>query len=201
MLKIVQKLDVQPIVLVGKTIRLEPLSIAHIPALSTQADPGLFRFFGGTVIEERGIEAVSTYVNARLSLANTVSFAMVLQDRNEAVGHSSYMSIRPPDRVLEIGATWIGKAYQGTRVNPEAKLLMIQHAFEVLGCVRVELKTDERNLQSQHAMEKLGLIREGVLRKHSINADGYIRNVVYYSVIEEEWPAMKDRLQTRLANL
>jgi len=136
-----------------------------------------------------------------LALTNTVSFAMVLRSDGLAVGHSSYMSIRPNDRVLEIGGTWIGKPYQGTAVNPEAKLLMMQHAFEVLGCVRVELKTDERNLQSQNAMQKLGLVREGVLRKHSINADGYIRNVVYFSVIEEEWPAMKERLRARLATL
>ncbi len=196
-----KSIDVQPVTLVGQTMRLEPLDTKHSVGLAKHADPNIFKFFGGIVIKESTPKALEEYIEARLKLANTVSFAMVKNDTNEAVGHSSYMSIRPSDRVLEIGATWIGKQYQGTRVNPEVKLLMIQHAFEVLGCVRVELKTDERNLQSQNAMLKLGLVREGVLRKHSINGDGFIRNTVYFSVIEEEWPGFKQRLLDRLATL
>jgi len=195
----VHEIDVQPVTLIGETIRLEPLSVDHIEGLSRFLDPEIFRYFGGIVVEDHSIEAVAAYVKARLKLANTLSFVMVLRQDDQPVGHSSYMNIRPSDRVLEIGSTWIGRPFQGTRVNPEAKLLMIEHAFEVLGCVRVELKTDERNLQSQHAMEKLGLVREGVLRKHVINYDGYVRNSVYYSVTDDEWPAMKERLLRRLA--
>jgi len=201
LLSLMQSLNVQPVNLVGTTIRLEPLSEAHIEGLSQVMTPDLFRFFGGIVIRETGQEAVAEYVKARMALANTLSFVMVLKETNQPVGHSSYMNIRPADRVLEIGSTWIAKQYQGTRVNPEAKLLMIQHAFEVLGCVRVELKTDERNNQSRNAMLKLGLVFEGVMRNHSINSDGYVRNSAYYSVIDSEWPAMKTRLEERLGAL
>jgi len=180
---------------------MEPLSPGHIDGLTRYADPAAFKFFGGIVIEGANRESVKKYVEARLQLANTVSLCMVLNEDGLAVGHSSYMNIRPADRVLEIGATWIGRPYQGTIVNPEAKLLMLQHAFETLGCVRVELKTDERNLQSQNAMLKLGLVKEGVMRKHCINADGYIRNSVYFSVTDDEWPQFKERLVARVNGL
>ena len=194
-------IDVQPIVLEGRRLRLEPLSLAHVAGLARYATPEIFQYFGGITVKTADIEAVEAYVRARLELANTVSYSMVVQADGLAVGHSSYMSIRPADGVVEIGGTWIGQPYQGTFVNPEAKYLMIGHAFETLGCNRVELKTDERNLQSQNAMLKLGLVKEGVLRRHCINADGYCRNSVYFSVLPEEWPAMKDRLESRLAAL
>ena len=191
-------MNVQPKVLKGNQVRLEPLSIAHVEGLARFADPSMFKFFGGVVLQGSDQAAVEKYVRERLLLANTVSFAMVLEEDGLAVGHSSYMNIRPSDRVLEIGSTWIGEPYRGTIVNPEVKLLMIQHAFETLGCVRVELKTDERNLQSQTAMLKLGLVKEGVMRKHCINSDGYVRNSVYFSVTDDEWPAMKERLVARV---
>jgi RimJ/RimL family protein N-acetyltransferase len=191
-------MNVQPVVLQGAAIRLEPLSMDHVDAIARFADPSVFMFFGGVVIEGTDRDSVERYVSARLALSSTVSFAMVLQEDGLAVGHSSYMNIRPADKVLEIGSTWIGKPYRGTIVNPEAKLQMLTHAFETLGCVRVELKTDERNLQSQNAMLKLGLVKEGVMRKHCINADGFIRNSVYFSVTDDEWPAMKLRLVARV---
>jgi RimJ/RimL family protein N-acetyltransferase len=194
-------LDVQPVILDGNLVRLEPLSLTHVIGLARFGKPELFQFFGGITVKEASEAGVEAYVKGRLSLANTVSYAMVLKSDGLAVGHSSYMSIRPADGVVEIGGTWIGEPYQGTFVNPEVKHLMIGHAFETLGCVRVELKTDERNLQSQNAMLKLGLIKEGVLRRHCINSDGYIRNSVYFSVLPEEWPAMKARLESRLATL
>jgi len=194
-------MNVQPVTLLGQTIRLEPLSLVHVPGFVKHCSRDLFQFFAGAILTENSPEAATAYITTRLSIPNTISFAMVHQSTGEAVGHSSYMSIRPSDRVLEIGSTWIGKEFQGTRVNPEAKLLMIGHAFEVLGCVRVELRTDERNLKSQNAMLKLGLVREGVMRKHCVNCDGFIRNTVYFSVIDEEWPAMKERLERRLASM
>lgn len=194
-------IDVQPVTLDGNLLRLEPLSLSHVEGFNRVATPDLFLYFGGVTVTQATPLEVENYVRARLSLPNAVSFAMVLKSDGLAVGHSSYMSIRPNDGVVEIGGTWIGKPYQGTFVNPEAKLLMIGHAIETLGCVRVELKTDERNLQSQNAMLKLGLVKEGVLRRHSINSDGFIRNSVYFSVLPEEWPVMKARLEARLAAL
>jgi RimJ/RimL family protein N-acetyltransferase len=109
------------------------------------------------------------------------------------------MDIRPKHMGLEIGTTWIGRAHQGTKVNPESKLLLLAHAFERLGCERVQLKTDGRNLQSQHAIEKLGAVKEGVLRKHMIMPDGFVRDTVMYSIVAAEWPDVKRGLEARLA--
>jgi RimJ/RimL family protein N-acetyltransferase len=123
---------------------------------------------------------------------------MVRQETGQSVGVTCYMDIRPAHRGLEIGSTWIARPYQGTRVNPESKYLLLRHAFENLGAVRVQLKTDGRNRQSQAAIAKLGAQREGVLRKHLILQDGYIRDTVMFSIIAEEWPAVKAGLETRL---
>jgi RimJ/RimL family protein N-acetyltransferase len=114
------------------------------------------------------------------------------------VGTTSYFDIRPEHRGLEIGYTWLGKAYQGTHINPENKYLLLRHAFETLGAIRVQLKTDRRNLQSQAAIAKLGAKLEGTLRKHSIMEDGYIRDAVMFSVIDLEWPEVKAGLERRL---
>jgi len=108
------------------------------------------------------------------------------------------MDIRPEHHGLEIGATWIGKAYQGTSVNPENKYMLLRQAFERLGAIRVQLKTDGRNLQSQAAIAKLGAKHEGVLRKHVLLPDGYERDTVMYSITDDEWPAVKAALEERL---
>ncbi len=111
---------------------------------------------------------------------------------------TSYLDIRPQDRALEIGFTWVAKPYQATAVNPECKYLLLRHAFEEQGAVRVQLKTDLRNLQSQAAIAKLGAVREGVLRKHMVMPDGHVRDTVMYSVTNDEWPAVRRRLEERL---
>jgi RimJ/RimL family protein N-acetyltransferase len=108
------------------------------------------------------------------------------------------MDIQNANRGVEIGTTWIGRAYHGTRVNPEAKYLLLRHAFEEQGAIRVQLKTDSRNQQSQRAIEKLGAVKEGVLRNHMIMPDGYFRHTVMYSITDAEWPAAKARLEARL---
>jgi RimJ/RimL family protein N-acetyltransferase len=112
---------------------------------------------------------------------------------------TGYLEIRPAHRGLEIGRTWIGRAFQGTRVNPESKLLLLRHAFEDLGAARVQLKTDVRNLQSQRAIEKLGAVKEGVLRRYQMRSNGFIRDTMVFSIIAEEWPAVKAGLERRLA--
>jgi RimJ/RimL family protein N-acetyltransferase len=108
------------------------------------------------------------------------------------------MDIRPADRGLEIGGTWYGAAYQRTAVNTECKYLLLKHAFEALGCIRVQLKTDSRNERSQRAIERLGAVKEGVLRNHMLLADGHIRHSVMYSILDSEWPAVKARLEEKL---
>jgi RimJ/RimL family protein N-acetyltransferase len=108
------------------------------------------------------------------------------------------MNVMPKDRGLEIGGTWYGVNYQRTGVNTETKFLLLRHAFEVLGCIRVQLKTDANNIRSQQAIERIGAVKEGVLRNHMILPDGRFRDSVYYSIIDREWPAVKTRLIEKL---
>src|SRR5262249_54931679 len=130
---------------------------------------------------------------------SVVAFAQVEVTTGRAVGGTTYMNISRRDRGLEIGSTWLGKPWQRTGINTEAKYLLLRHAFEVLGAVRVQLKTDGRNMPSQAAIERLGAVREGVLRKHMLVRDGFIRDTVMYSIIAEEWPAVKLRLEQKMA--
>jgi len=122
-------------------------------------------------------------------------FAIVETLKGKAVGSTRYLNIRPEHRSLEIGWTWLGQEWQRTGINTEVKLLLLSHAFERLGCLRVEFKADARNLRSQQALERIGATREGVLRKHMVVQGDYSRDSVYFSVIDEEWPEVKERLQ------
>ena len=177
---------------------MEPLCEAHLEALWRHVSPELFQYMNfwwwGSSLEE-----FSDVARAIIARPDLMTFAMVLAETGEPVGSSAYLDIRPEHRALEIGATWISPAYQATFVNPSAKLLMLSHAFEELGCIRVQFKTDARNVQSLGAMEKLGCKKEGVLRKHVICRDGYIRDSVFYSIVDSEWPEVKAGLLERLA--
>ena len=190
-------MQVEPVRLDGKTVRVEPLTVDHAPALWQLATPDLFiyQFFAP---EDATLEAFERYIRRILEDRERYAFAIMLQDMDRAVGTTSYIDIRPAHRGLEIGSTWIAKPYQGTQVNPENKYLLLRHAFETLGAVRVQLKTDGRNLHSQRAMAKLGAIKEGVLRKHIILPDGFVRDSVMYSITAEEWPGVKGRIESRL---
>jgi len=110
-------------------------------------------------------------------------------------GATRYMNIMPNDRGLEIGGTWYGPEFQRTVVNTECKYLLLSHAFETLGCIRVQLKTDLRNQRSQKAIERIGAVKEGVLRNHMILPNGHYRHSVYYSILDTEWPEVKRRIE------
>jgi RimJ/RimL family protein N-acetyltransferase len=122
-------------------------------------------------------------------------FAVTLLENRAAIGSTRYLNIDPENRSVEIGGTWYGVHYQRTGVNTECKYLLMQYAFEELGCVRVQLKTDSRNIASQRAIERLGAVKEGVLRNHMILPDGTLRDSVFYSVIDTEWPVVKAHLE------
>jgi N-acetyltransferase len=192
-------IQVSAVVLSGHYVRVEPLSSHHAASLGRAFDLRLFQYFGSVRPATADEAGMLGYIRAVTTLPNVVPFAFVLQSTGEPVGASSYMDIRAADRGLEIGMTWILGAHQGTEVNPEAKLLMLEHAFEVLGCERVQLKCDARNLQSQAAITKLGAKFEGRLRRHLILPDGYIRDTMMYSILPAEWPGVKSALQRRLA--
>ncbi|MFY9234921.1 MAG: GNAT family protein [Fimbriimonadaceae bacterium] len=189
--------EVGPVILEGERLRLEPLEERHAEGLWKQAEPDLFRWMRLWWWHDSEQEFIDLIKEIR-GRKDSFAFTMIDKETGAPVGSSSYLEIRPEHRSLEIGATWIGKSHQGTRVNPEAKLLMLGHAFDQLGAIRVQLKTDSRNIQSQRAMEKLGAKRDGVLRSHIICPDGSIRDSVYYSIIENEWPAVRKGLIERI---
>lgn len=188
-----------PVVLEGTRVRLEPLSLDHAEGLAEVADDELFRFFAGPRPQGRDVEAGKGFVREANAQANKVSFAIIDKATAQPVGATSFMDIRDKHRGLEVGSTWLATAAQGTAVNPESKLLMLTHAFETLGAIRVQFRTDMRNLRSRAAIEKLGAVRDGIFRQDTIMPDGYIRDSVFYSILPGEWPAAKAKLIARLA--
>jgi RimJ/RimL family protein N-acetyltransferase len=192
----------QPVTLSGRHVRLEPLTPSHAPDLlsALAIDPDIWRYMReeppDTVAR---MEAVIAARLAEQTAGTAVAFAQMNQASGRAVGSTTYLNISPRDRGLEIGNTWLGKPWQRTGINTEAKYLLLRHAFEELRAVRVQLKTDGRNLQSQAAIARLGAVREGVLRKHSLVRNGYIRDSVMFSIIDDEWPAVKVGLERMLS--
>jgi RimJ/RimL family protein N-acetyltransferase len=135
---------------------------------------------------------------ARQARGGDLPLAVMDLATGRAIGATRYLDIQPAHRAVEIGGSWYGRAYQRTAVNTESKYLLLRHAFETLGCLRVQFKTDLRNERSQRAIERLGAVREGVLRHNLIMPDGHVRDSIYYSILAEEWPAVKARLEARL---
>ena len=134
-----------------------------------------------------------------MATGREIAFAIIHKSDKRAIGSTRFLDIQPAHRTLEIGWTWIGTKYQRTAVNTECKYLLLSYAFEKLGAVRVQLRTDTRNEKSQKAIERIGAVKEGVLRKSHTTHTGFIRDSVYYSIIDDEWPAVKQRLEGFLA--
>lgn len=193
-------MNVQPVTLIGRWARLEPLRVEHAEALWPQADePEIWRYMPyGEVDSPAKLRAVIEDLLGRQTRGTDLCFAVFDHVTSVAAGMTRYMTIDCVNRSLEIGGTWYGKHYRRTAMNTECKYLLMRHAFESLGCIRVQLKTDLRNERSQRAIERLGAVREGVLRKHMIMPDGYQRSSVMYSVIDDEWPSVKARLERLL---
>lgn len=193
-------MKIEPVTLIGRMIRLEPLSEDHVPDLALVGlDENIWRYMlYGQIHTEADMRRWVLEILERQARGTDLAFAVVLQASGRAVGATRYLDIRPEHRGLEIGGTWYGAAYQRTAVNTEAKYLLLQHAFETLGCVRVQFKTDLRNERSQRALARIGAVQEGILRNHIIRPDGYIRDSVYFSIIDREWPAVKARLDAML---
>jgi len=189
---------IEPVTLEGEWVRLEPLEERHASEMAACAEMDLYRHFAAIRPPQVDEAGMLVYIRALLAQPDVVPFATILRSTGQAIGSTTYMDIRPAHRGVEIGTTWIAKAHQGTKVNPEAKWLMLRHAFENLDTERVQLKCDARNLQSQAAITKLGAKFEGRLRKHFILPDGFVRDTMMYSIIREEWPGVKEQLRTRL---
>lgn len=189
-------MDIQPITLSGNVVRLEPLSRAHVADLAEAgSDESIWQYMRyGLVTTPKKMFALVEYLLNLQVLGTDLPFAVIHLGAGKAVGMTRYMDIQPHNRALEIGGTWYGVAYQRTSVNTECKLLLLTHAFEQLGCLRVQFKADLRNERSQRAIERIGAVREGVLRDHMILPDGTVRSSVYYSILAREWPDVKQRL-------
>lgn len=189
-------MNVNPVTLEGRHVRLEPLSLDHHADL---CEAGLAEeLWRWTPAPVRNAGEMRGYIEAALrdqSAGSVIPFATVERASGRAIGSTSYLNIDRRNRRLEIGATWIGQPWQRTALNSEAKYLMLRHAFENLKANRVELKTDSLNERSRRAILRLGAVEEGTLRKHMVTESGRIRHTVYYSIIDDEWPAVKARLE------
>ena len=192
-------LQIQQVTLQGRHIRLEPLTLNHLDGLcEIGLDPDLWRWIPAPV---KSRDDMRDYIRLALQWqtdGTALPFATVDQSSGRVVGSTRYMNIDKPNRHVEIGATWIGRPWQRTVVNTEAKYLMLCHAFETLGCFRVELKTDALNQQSRNAILRIGASQEGIFRKHVVCSDGRLRDSVYFSIIDSEWPSVKARLEEKL---
>lgn len=192
-------MNVSPVTLEGRHVRLEPLSQAHHGDLSAVGlAEELWRWIPTPV---RTREEMSGYVQTALDeqvRGVSLPFALIEKAGNRAIGSTRYGNIDRTHHRVEIGWTWVAPAWQRTAANTEAKYLLLRHAFETLGCIRVELKTDSLNEKSRNAILRIGAREEGTFRNHMITASGRIRHTVYFSILDSEWPEVKSRLQTML---
>ncbi len=194
-------MEVRPVTLTGRFVRLEPLSEEHVSGLAVVGlEDAIWRYMPyGTMRSEGDIRNWVRTILQRAADGTDLPFAAIDLASGCVAGATRYLEIRAADHGLEIGGTWYGAAYRRTHVNTECKYLLLEHAFEGLKCIRVQLKTDSRNERSQKAIERLGAVKEGMLRNHIILPDGHIRHSVYYSILDSEWPAVKARLQQMLS--
>ncbi len=192
---------VEPVVLEGSRVRLEPLRPDHLADLTRVAlDPALWQWTIMGPQDEPGLRRWIETALANAEAGTERPFATIDRATGRAIGSSRYLSIVPEHRRLEIGWTWVGTAFQRTGANREAKLLQLTHAFETLEANRVEFKTHARNERSRNALAGIGATFEGVFRNHMIMPDGSIRHSAYFSITAEEWPTIKATLVAGLAD-
>lgn len=193
-------MEVKPVVLTGKHVRLEPMTEDHIPSLAEigVGQPFWHFMLYGDMNSADDMRNWVLDILEREKRGTDLPFVAIHLESGHVAGATRYLNIMPKDRGLEIGGTWYGPEFQRTVVNTECKYLLLSHAFETLGCIRVQLKTDLRNERSQKAIERIGAVREGVLRNHMILPDGHYRHSVFYSILDTEWPDVKKRLEAMM---
>ena len=191
---------VEPVVLEGNLVRLEPLAPEHLAGLiAIGLEAEIWRWMPIPIQTPGEMRA---WLDSSLEAAEQGSempFATIVRDTDKIVGSTRYMNIEPRHRRLEIGYTWINPQWQRSAVNSEAKLLMLGHAFDTLGALRVEFKTDSLNERSRAALLGIGATEEGTMRNHMVTQSERRRHSVYFSIIEEEWPRVRQQLEARLA--
>lgn len=207
-------MEIIPIILEGEHVRLEPLTPAHEAALADAAADGELWNTQVTIIPRpEGMKDYIQFALDGLAQGNQLPFviarkaqpdttrtdAVAVNSANRIVGSTRFYEIFPQDRKCAIGYTWLAQSAQRTPINTECKLLLLTHAFETWDCVRVELITDVRNEQSRAAILRLGARQEGILRKHLILPSGRVRDSVFFSITDDEWPEVKAALEAKLA--
>jgi RimJ/RimL family protein N-acetyltransferase len=190
---------VNPVTLEGQHVHLEPLAKTHLAGLAAVGlDEELWRWIPTSV---RTREEMAAYIETALleqERGVSLPFAIFEKSTGRAIGSTRYGNIDRTHHRVEIGWTWVAREWQRTAMNTEAKYLLLRHAFETLGCMRVELKTDSLNEKSRAAILRIGAKEEGIFRNHMITSSGRIRHSAYYSIIDSEWPAVKTRLESKL---
>jgi RimJ/RimL family protein N-acetyltransferase len=192
-------MDLTPVTLHGRIIRLEPLALRHLDGLcAVGLEPSLWALTQSQVSSRKDMRAYVEEALAEQRAGVALPFATIEQATGTVVGSTRFGSVSHEHRRVEIGWTWIALAWQRTGVNTEAKYLMLRHAFETMGARRVELKTSALNSRSRDAMRRIGAIEEGTLRQHMIRPDGGSRDSVFFSILDSEWPVVKMRLEAML---
>jgi RimJ/RimL family protein N-acetyltransferase len=188
---------VTPVTLEGTRVRLEPLAEQHLEGILDAAqDPGIWTWMPGRLATRDDVEAWSRAALAGAAGGTELPFTTIDRASGRVIGSTRYLAITPLHRRLEIGWTWLNPAWQRTGANRDAKRLMLGHAFETLGAIRVEFKTDARNERSRAAILALGATFEGIHRHHMLMPDGRLRDSAWYSILAGEWPAVRARLET-----
>lgn len=189
-------LQIEPVTLEGNHVRLVPIDRAHVEGIwEAGRFEEIWRYISFSIHTR---EDAARFVEQQLKLreaGNDLPFTIIDKRQNQIIGNTRFLNIYRSDRGLEIGGTWLTPRVWKTAVNTECKWLLLRHCFEQLGCVRVQLKTDTRNQNSQRAIARIGAVKEGILRKHMLVRDGYIRDTVIYSITDEEWPAVDRKLR------
>lgn len=190
-----------PVTLEGSVVRLEPIRHDHAELFWDVAKNDLediFRWIPYSMRTPEDFRALVDKAFAEQQRGESIVFATVDRTSGRAIGSTRFMNIDRANRRVEIGSTWIAPEWQRTAVNTEAKFLMLRHAFEVWRCMRVELKTDALNQKSRNAILRIGAKEEGTLRRHLVTWTGRVRDTVYFSILEEEWAGVKEKLEARL---
>lgn len=192
-------MKIEPVVLEGREIRLEPVRMEYVEALWTAgSDPSIWRYIPYPMRSIDDMRRRVEHAIGELARGTGLWFANIDRGSGEVMGATGYWNVDTTHKRLEIGSTWLNPSRQRTVANTEAKLLMLTHCFETLGCIRVEFKTDSLNERSRAALARIGGVEEGIFRNHFIMPDGRYRHSVYFSIIDSEWPKVKAKLEARL---
>lgn len=186
----------------GENIQIVPMENKHIQGLYEIAnDQTIWTHLPKTIQTLTDMESFVQEASSKKQTGTEFPFVILLRENNKIIGTTRFLDISHKNKTLEIGWTWLTPSVWGKETNTECKYLLLRHCFETLNVIRVQLKTDERNIRSQKAIERIGGVREGIFRNHMIRKDGTNRNSVIYSIIESEWGEVKNKLHTMLLKI